>query len=68
MRVLSAVTDPQVARRVLECLRLPPRAPPVTPARKPGLDDAPGFGPSNRSIDQLDPGFEFDQSIPESGA
>jgi hypothetical protein len=69
MRVLSAVTDPHVARRILECLRMPPRAPPLTPAskRESEIDDALDMGWSNRSIDQLDPGFEFDQSVPERG-
>jgi len=32
MRVLAAITDPQVARRILECLDLPARAPPLAPA------------------------------------
>jgi hypothetical protein len=33
MRVLAAITDPKVAKRILECMGLPPRAPPLTPAR-----------------------------------
>ena len=67
MRVPSAITDPHVARRILECLKLPPRAPPLTPACKsePELD-APDFGPSSGSIDEVDSGFEFDQSVPET--
>ena len=32
MRVIAAITDPEVARRILMCLRLPPRAPPLAPA------------------------------------
>jgi hypothetical protein len=68
MRVLSAITDPHVARRILECLKLAPRAPPLTPARErePELDNAPDFGPSSGSIDEVEPGFEFDQSVPEN--
>ncbi len=29
MRILAAITDPDVARRILDCLGLPPRAPPI---------------------------------------
>ena len=32
MRLLAAITNPVVARRILECLALPPRAPPLAPA------------------------------------
>jgi len=32
MRAMAAITDPEVARRILMCLRLPPRAPPLAPA------------------------------------
>jgi len=32
MRVLAAITDPEVARRILGCLDLPARAPPLAPA------------------------------------
>ncbi len=32
MRVIAAITDPAVAKRILECMGLPPRAPPVRPA------------------------------------
>ena len=43
------------------------RTTPLTPAREsePKLD-APDFGPSSGSIDEVDPGFEFDQSGPET--
>jgi hypothetical protein len=30
MRILAAITDPAVARRILKCLGQPPRAPPLT--------------------------------------
>jgi hypothetical protein len=29
MRLVAAIEDPDVARRILECLRLPARAPPL---------------------------------------
>ena len=32
LRLIAAVEDPAVARRILECLKLPARAPPVEPA------------------------------------
>jgi hypothetical protein len=46
MRVLAAITDPTVARRILACIGLPQRAPPLAPARtagdlsEPWLEDA----------------------------
>ena len=33
MRVIAAITEPAVAKRILECMDLPPRAPPLEPAR-----------------------------------
>ena len=40
MRILAAVTAPAVAQRILACLGLPPRAPPLAPAapRELGVD------------------------------
>ena len=68
MRVLSAITDPAIARRILECLRLPPRAPPLSPADEPepALDIDLDFETGNASIEDMDPGFEFDQSALEN--
>ena len=37
MRVLAAITEPALAKRILECMALPSRAPPLTPARVTGL-------------------------------
>ena len=37
MRVLAAITEPALARRILECMALPSRAPPLAPARETGL-------------------------------
>ncbi len=45
MRLVAAIEDPLIARRILECLGLPARAPPVSPAsdetlgREPHEDD-----------------------------
>jgi len=33
MRILAAIEDPGVARKILDSLSLPSRAPPVAPAR-----------------------------------
>ena len=40
MRILAAITDPDVARRILMCLRLPPRARPLASAasHEPAVD------------------------------
>lgn len=32
MRLLAAIEEPGLARRILECLDLPARAPPLSPA------------------------------------
>jgi hypothetical protein len=32
MRLLAAIAEPEVARKILECLDLPARAPPLLPA------------------------------------
>ena len=32
MRLIAAIEDPEVARRILECLKLPARAPPLADA------------------------------------
>ena len=57
LRLIAAIEDPAVARRILECLKLPARSPPVKPAswaaipRKPVAPDP-------------DADWEFDQSRP----
>jgi hypothetical protein len=57
MRVIAAITEPKVAKRILECMGLPPRAPPIEPAgtsvivADPWLDEAEAAG--------------FDQSPPD---
>jgi len=63
MRILSAITEPDVARRILECLDMPSRAPPLgAPRAEPRMRD----GDSSPELPwDDDPGFEFDQSDPE---
>jgi hypothetical protein len=39
MRILAAIHSPKATRAILECLKLPSRAPPVAPAR-PEEDEA----------------------------
>ena len=39
LRLIAAIEDPAVARKILECLGLPARAPPLEPA---SVDDGPG--------------------------
>ncbi len=54
MRVISAITEPAVAKAILECMGLPARAPPLEPACTsdlapdawPDEDEAIGFAPS----------------------
>ena len=64
MRILSAITEPDVARRILEWLDMPSRAPPLgAPNAEPemlGGDSSPERPRGD------DPGFDFDQSLPES--
>ena len=30
MRALAAITEPEIAKRILDCMGLPPRTPPLT--------------------------------------
>lgn len=64
MRILSAITEPDVARRILECLDMPSRAPPLGKPKGESADM-----PREGSTPELPwdeyPGFEFDQSYPE---
>ena len=59
-RILSAITDPTVAARILRCLALPSRAPPLAACLG-------GVGPPDSVGDVLFGGiseFDFDQSEP----
>lgn len=51
MRVVAAIEDPLVARKILGCLGLPARAPPVAPASEETL-----------ASDPHDDGWHLDQS------
>jgi hypothetical protein len=57
LRLIAAIEDPAVARRILECLKLPARAPPVEPASWAAIPPEP-VAP-DRGAD-----WEFDQSRP----
>ena len=65
MRLIAAITDPSVARQILECLALPPRAPPLAPANEIDLGPVVGDSAFERTLaeTQSDPGFDFDQSL-----
>jgi len=45
LRYLATITEPSVARRILECLGLSPRAPPITSASTPGWIPDPWLEP-----------------------
>jgi hypothetical protein len=70
MRLIAAITDPSVAQRILECLALPPRAPPLAPANEVDREPIVDPMPFERTfpVTQSDPGFDFDQSSADSGA
>jgi len=58
MRLVAAIEDPDVARKILERLGLPARAPPLVPApfASAGRDDEfPGGAPA----------WEFDETAPD---
>jgi hypothetical protein len=57
LRLIAAIEDPAVARRILECLKLPARSPPVEPASWAAI-------PSDPVAPDRDEGWEFDQSRP----
>ena len=59
MRVVSAIEDPAVARKILACLDLPARAPPLGPAS--GKSVGPGRDPEAWAED---PPWTFDQTPP----
>ena len=66
MRVLAAITDAGVARRILACLNLPTRAPPLARIRPDGRTLAwPAHeAPSAGQADAIWSALEFDQSTP----
>jgi hypothetical protein len=62
MRLLAAIEDPEVARKILECLDLPARAPPLQPA-----PSSAALGPEIDFADQEQQSWEFDQTPPDTG-
>jgi hypothetical protein len=61
MRLLAAIEDPEVARKILECLDLPARAPPLQPATS-----TVSLGPEADFADQEQQSWEFDQTPPDA--
>jgi hypothetical protein len=45
MRLIAAIEDPAVAQKILECLKLPARSPPLLPAEA----NAPDLGPDDNN-------------------
>jgi hypothetical protein len=60
MRLVSAIEDPAVARKILECLDLLVRAPPLTPAPDTSA------GHESATWDE-DAARAFDQTPPDDG-
>ncbi len=58
MRFLAAIEEPEVARRILACLDLPARAPPLLPA-----PSAPAGHETNSCGEE--PAWVFDQTSPD---
>jgi hypothetical protein len=57
MRVLAVITKPAIAKRILECMGLPQRAPPLKEASTPGFTADPWQGePAVADFDQTPPG------------
>jgi hypothetical protein len=57
LRLIAAIEDPAVARRILECLKFPARAPPLEPASRAAI-------PAESIDPDRDAGWHFDQSRP----
>ncbi len=62
MRLIAAIEDPMVARKILECLKLPARSPPLAPAAA----DTPDWGPDDNDsfFDQSTVHDEFKGLLP----
>ena len=61
LRLIAAIEDPDVARKILECLDLPARAPPLQPA-----PSSVALGPEADFADQEQQNWEFDQTPPDT--
>jgi hypothetical protein len=57
LRLIAAIEDPAVARRILECIGLPARAPPLTPAAPVDVSS-----PRRSEIEER---WDFDQTPPD---
>jgi hypothetical protein len=67
MRLIAAITEPSVARRILDCLAFSSRAPPLAAACANDLEpaiDPDAFEPTLADT-QLDSSFDFDQTLSE---
>jgi hypothetical protein len=58
--VIAAMTEPAVAKYILKCMGLPPRAPPLQPARTSGFASGPWLEEAGAA--------DFDQSPPDDCA
>jgi len=58
MRVLAAIEEPELARKILACLDLPARAPPLLPA-------APDASVGHETGSWGEPAWELDQAAPD---
>jgi hypothetical protein len=69
MRAMATITDPAVAQRILACLQLPPRAPPLAAA---ALADCTEFDPTlellEPDFESPQPDFDFDQRPHNEGS
>jgi hypothetical protein len=64
MRLIAAIEDPMVAQKILECLKLPARSPPLAPAEANALD----LGPDDNewSVDQSPASYEPEPLVSDS--
>jgi hypothetical protein len=69
MRILAVITEPDVARRILACLDLPSRAPPLGSSTGASWTAGAEFAPEpTRGEWDENAGFDFDPSLPDDEA
>jgi hypothetical protein len=61
MRLLAAIEDPELARKILECLDPPARVPPLKPA-----PSTVSLGAEADFANQEQQSWEFDQTHPDA--
>jgi len=62
MRIMAAITNPEVARRILECLKLPSRAPPLGEVQRAARSVPDPYEGAGASEFEVPPSaFDFDQ-------